>query len=166
MYAIAVGQLYNPRRTRWPETQQWRLSEDAAELVMFYPSPTEREIEAVRTGRARFALLAGEHALALASKFGDLRWSDAFWQSACQTDTTAGLRSGMVQVILVDANTGVVKVIRITTWSAQFAQAVRLAIRTQHMNMSTREQGDAEIDAWLAKYPKTVDMVRDAHYKT
>ncbi len=86
-----VGELYNPSRTSWPDgVCQWRLSPNGVELVLFYGSPTSDEVHAIGKGKTRFGLLAGEHSLILAHKFGPLPWSDTPWQACRQTDT-AGL---------------------------------------------------------------------------
>lgn len=171
-YKIAVGELYNPARTRYPQASQWRLSESIVELVVFYPDPTPQEIEQFRTGRSQFALLAGDHALVLGYRFGDGPWGDSTWQAPRQTDLTAGVArrepdEGLLFVVaLVDATTGVVKVLRMTTWSAQFTAAVRDAIGRQLANGATVEAGDREIDRWYARYPRTVDLIRAADITT
>jgi hypothetical protein len=58
MHRYAVGELYNPAVTRWPETPHLRLfgfDGGGAELVLFFRDPTPREVEAFRTGRAEYA---------------------------------------------------------------------------------------------------------------
>jgi hypothetical protein len=165
----AVGELYRPGRTQWPQEQLvWRLSDTAVELVMFLRSPTPTEVEAVRTGAARFALLSGEHSLLLASRFDSLPWSDSPWQACRQLDVATGLplvgdRGHLVvSVILVDTATGIVRVLRQTTWPARFVEGVRAAMRKQARNASTDAQGSAEIDAWYSRYPTTDELVRHA----
>jgi hypothetical protein len=173
MHAYAVGQLYHSNKTSWPDgAMEWRLTDTGVMLLLFLGSPTTREVNAVRSGPAAFALLAGEHALLLAHRFDPgLPWSDAPWQ-ASRSDLPVGLPligdTGHlpVTVMLIDANTWIIKAIRQTSWSAQFAEAVREAMRRQVLNQSTDAQGAAEIDAWYRRYPNTQDLVRHADLTT
>lgn len=169
LHYYAVGKPYRPNRTTWPDGHmQWRLTDAGVELLLFLGSPATSEITAVRTGRAQFALIAGQHALLLAHRFEPgLPWSDAPWQ-ACRQDVPVGLpligEIGhlLLTVMLIDAHTGIVRAIRQTSWSARFVEAVRAAMRTQSLNRSTDDQGTAEINAWYSRYPNTEDLVRHA----
>ncbi|MDF3050211.1 MAG: hypothetical protein K0R87_1849 [Pseudonocardia sp.] len=168
-YRYAVGELYHPDVTRWPDgSVQWRLSDQGVELLLFYTDPTDSEVQAIRTGQARFALLPGEHALVLAHCFGDQPWGDAPWQACRQVDAVAGLpivgagERLAVTVILVDAATGIVRVLRVVSWPHSLAEAVRHAMRAQARNASTEAQGAAEIESWYRRYPATPDLVRAA----
>ncbi|MFJ8966710.1 hypothetical protein ACIRG5_45675 [Lentzea sp. NPDC102401] len=173
LHTYAVGKPYHPNKTSWPDgLMQWRLTDTGVSLLLFLGSPTTSEITAVRTGRAQFALIAGQHALLLAHRFEPgLPWSDAPWQ-ACRQDVPVGLplvgETGhlLVAVMLVDAHTGIVQAIRQTTWSARFAEAVRAAMRTQTLNRSTDAQGATEIDTWYRRYTTTQDLVRHADLTT
>lgn len=165
----SVGTLYNPDFGPWPEYRaEWRLSEDGVELLLCMADPTAAEIDAVRTGRSRFALVAGEHALVLAYRFGTQPWSDTPWQACRQTDLTAGLidvpagQHLALKVFLVDSTTGILQAIRMTTWTADFAAAVNRAILRQLRNRSNDEQGGAEIDEWYRRYPATKKLVEHA----
>ncbi|OLZ51630.1 hypothetical protein BS329_15295 [Amycolatopsis coloradensis] len=173
LYKYAVGELYNPGKTRWPDGAcQWKLSDQGVEMVLFFGAPTNVEINAVKKGDARFALLAGEHALILAHRFDPLPWSDTPWQACRQTDAPTGLPlvgpDGhlLVSVTLVDANTGIIKAIRGTTWPARFVEALRAAMGTQARNRSTEIQGATEIDAWYRRYSTTTELVRAADINT
>ncbi len=167
MTTYAVGQPYNAEaRGVWPAAgAQWRLSEDGVELVLFLADPAASEVEAVTKGRAKFALVAGEHALILAYRFAPMPWSDAPWQACRQRDLTAGINPGKDQavvVILVDSSTGVVRALRMTAWNAEFAGAVARAIGRQLRNRSTDAQGAAEIEAWYRRYPDSKTLVEFA----
>lgn len=167
--AYAVGKPYNPDMPLWPGNRaEWRLSEDGVELLLFMAGPTDEEVEDVRAGRSKFALVAGEHALVLAYRFGSQPWSDAPWQACRQTDLTAGLIDGptgqhlTLMVYLIDSTNGILKAIRMTTWNGDFAGVVSRAIRRQLRNQSTDEQGAAEIAAWYQRYPTTKKLVEHA----
>lgn len=168
MATYQVGDLYNPNRQHWPEQTQWRFSPAGTELVMFYRSPQDGEVQAVKNGSVRFALLAGQHALLIAHRFGDLPWCDTPWQACRQRDETPGLPANpggeglLVSTVLVDADDGIIRAIRMVTWPARLVAAVREAIGTQIANGSTDEQGGVEIDAWYRRYPTTPKLVKAA----
>ncbi|MFD4406703.1 hypothetical protein ACFWPH_28470 [Nocardia sp. NPDC058499] len=168
-HTFTVGKPYNPRVTTWPDgVAQWRLTDDGVELAIFYGTPTADEIEAVRKGNARFALLAGQHALILGHRLEPLAWADTPWQVVRQTDAPAGLplpgpgTKLMVHVVLVDSRTGILVAQRVITWPGRFVEAVRKAIRTQSLNKSTVAQGDQEINAWYQRYPTTEQLIAAA----
>jgi hypothetical protein len=71
-----------------------------------------------------------------------------------------------VTIVLVDCHTGIVRAVRATSWSRQFAAAVRRAIRAQTTNASTEAQGAAEVERWYARYPTTEALVRAADLTT
>jgi hypothetical protein len=71
MYRLAVGEPYHPTRRQWPEAPHLRLTTDGSELTLFLRSPTTREIQAVRRGKAKFAWVDSEHTAVLAFRFDD-----------------------------------------------------------------------------------------------
>jgi hypothetical protein len=142
-------------------------------MVIAYQKPTSAEINAVKSGTAQFALLAGDHALLLCYRLGDQRWSDAPWQAMRQQ--RAGRQPGVahagpgqtlqVVIVLVDADTGIARAIRGTTWPEPFVTAVAAAIDRQ-LAATGPDRGQQEIDAWYQRYPDTADAVRDANITT
>ncbi|MCH9731744.1 MAG: hypothetical protein K0U84_19040 [Actinomycetia bacterium] len=168
---LTIGAPYPTPLPAGAESAQWRLSEDGVELVLLLPHPTDGEVESIRAGRARFALVAGDHALILAYKFGQMAWSDAPWQACRQTDGTSGLAdvpAGQlaVTVIVVDSATGIVRALRVTVWDSRFAGEVREAIRRQNLNRATERDGAAEIAAFYARHPTPRHLARAAGAET
>jgi hypothetical protein len=162
---VRVGALYHPNKTNWgdDDRQEWCFSPDGVELLLVYPNVSRHEIREVNQGQAQFALLAGDHALMMAHRFGELPWSDAPWQAVRQQQrTSVGLPIAVVVItVLVEANTGVVRACRATTWDSVFTAAVRAAIRAQVHNRSTDADGLQEITMWQALY-RTSDELVDA----
>ncbi|MBM2890009.1 hypothetical protein [Leptospira interrogans] len=54
MRIYAVGELYS-KTTKWKEGSRYLCRQGIHELLLFYKNPTEREINAVRKGEAKFA---------------------------------------------------------------------------------------------------------------
>lgn len=139
MHKLSVGELYSPGKTRWPETAQYNYRSGAHELLILAANPTPEEIESVRAGRADFAVLASPPVLLLLYKFAPrIPWSDAPFsvhlvpeaERQLPPDPVGEERAG-IQVILVDAATGVVRAIRLLSLSTQVTAGLHRAIRAQ-----------------------------------
>lgn len=167
-YARQVGELYNPAVTSWPdERMEWTLSPQGVELLLTYSHPSDAEVDAVRRGPARFALLAGDGALILAHRFEPLPWADTPWQASRQRLPVGVEAAGdgerlIVSIVLVDAATGVIKAVRVVTWPERFATAMAHAVLRQAQTAAPDEVGAREIEAWYRRYPSTPELVRAA----
>lgn len=140
------------------------------ELLLTFPRPSSEEINAVRSGEAKFALIAADHALMLCHRFGAQPWQDAPWQAVRQAmgDRAVGLAEGapdqhlVVQVVLVDGATGIVRALRAVTWPPEFVAAVRTAIERQQAAGGTDQDGERQIAEWYRQYPTTTAAVAAA----
>jgi hypothetical protein len=166
MHRLAVGEPYRPTVRQWPETPHLRLATGGCELALFFATPTAREVQAVRRGKAQFAWVDSEHAAVLAFRFGDgVPWSDApYTPHREHPDTPAGLPEGdghlMVVVVLVDAATGIVRAIRGVTWPPRFVAAVRRSVDRMLATPFSPQAADAALEALYARYPNTAELVR------
>jgi len=179
MHRYEVGQSYVEGRTNWPERGEYNYRAGMHELRLLLSQPTVGEIEAVKTGRADFALRVERDIIFLLYRFGEaIPWSDApySWhlvQRAYPDQATLPAPHGSpegrdtVQVILVDAGAGIIKAIRVLSWSPAFTAAIRGAIRDQ---AARSWPGDDEYDRQLAnayrRWPTSAAMVRDASART
>ena len=160
MYRYQVGQLYNPRITRWPETPHLLLDAQAGpELTLFYGSPTAREVEQVRTGRIRFAWIDSDHTAIIAFRIGDLPWSDAPYHP--HREKADGRDPGvpgtddesvLCFVVLVDADTGIIAAMRMVSWPAEFAGAVRRSVQRLMAAPYSKAATDATLKALYDRY--------------
>jgi hypothetical protein len=138
MPALSVGKLYSSR-AHWPEVAQYNYRGGAHELVVFYERPTSAEVYAFRSGTCEFGLFTRGNVIWLLSKFGDLPWQDHPFSWHLVPERERDLPSAdlekqvraMLQVVLVDAATGIVRVLRAVTWSPDFTRAMHAAIREQ-----------------------------------
>lgn len=171
MHQFSVGQLYHPLRTYWPEVAQYNYRSGAHELVLFLGSPTEREVKAARKGKAEFALFVRQPVIVLAYKFGDgIPWSDAVysWHLVPESERdlpSADLESEVranLHVLLVDAHTGLVRAIRLVSFSPAFTRSLHGAIREQAAAPLDSVRYDASIAELYSLYPSSTDFVRVA----
>lgn len=168
----AIGQLYDPARTRLPSGTEWRLSPRGVELLLSVPRPDRQWVQAVhgQTGPARFAFVELPHVLVLCFRFGDgVKWSDSPWQAMRQValypDYPPGLPGAdepdkhlLINIYLVDSTTGVVAGHGIVSWPPRFVTAVRAALARQQDDDAA---AGVELDQLYQRFPKVADMVRN-----
>lgn len=139
-YVYQVGQLYNPQRRQWPEATQYLYRGGRHELLLFFRQPSPAEVASARSGPVEFALFEQEDLLLLLYKITPgLGWSDApySWHLADPAERTVPqpaqteAERDILFILLVDAGTGIIRVIRGVTFSPELTQALRSAIRRQ-----------------------------------
>ncbi len=167
MHLYEVGQLYNPKRTSWPECAQFNYRGGEYELVLFYNQPAADEVRDIRSALSQFALVVIDRMIFLLYKFGLGQWSDApysWWMVPPDQRTIPNHEPGseeriLLQIILVDAATGIIKVLRAVSFSPAFSQALNQAVRDQ---ATSEFDADAAIRQAYQCYPDSRDMLKAA----
>lgn len=155
MHRFQVGQSYNPMRSVWPECAQYNYRQGAHELVLFFAAPTAAEVAAVRTGPLDVALHVDGPVIDLLYRFrppdtpstwsgvggpSAIPWSDAPFtihlvpanERTLPSATGTSEPHALVQIVLVDAASGIVHALRVASWSPAFTTAIHLAIAAQY----------------------------------
>jgi hypothetical protein len=167
---LSVGTLYSPAVTRWPETAQYQYRSGTHELLLFLESPDAREVDDVARGEARFGLLVHGTAIFFLYSFGGGPWSDAPFSihlvPAAERKLPDVLRSdatrAVLQVILVDASTGIVRALRLVSLSPEFTLELHSAIVAQAAQPADPAAHDRAIEAAYRRFPDTKAMVAAA----
>jgi hypothetical protein len=101
-------------------------------------TPSDAEIQDIRMGTALFAWVDdGGPVAVLCCRFGSLPWMDAPHEPWKEKQADRGAPAGtagsslVLNVVLVDASTGIIQALRLLTWEPQFADAVRNTITRQ-----------------------------------
>lgn len=163
MHLYAVGSPYHEGQRTWPETPHLRIAADGlVEFVLFMASPTDAEITAVRHSELEFAWVDGRYLSFLVYRFNPgIPWSDCpystyFAQRAgTGGDPPASAEAGLhqvVHVILVDAATGIIKAMRMTTWPPDFVGHVAASMRRMREVPFTQLAHDRELNAFYQTY--------------
>jgi len=143
LYENEVGKLYHRDVTRWPEAVDYNYRGGGHELRMFLNRPSIQEVSDIRHGEAEFGLLVEGTIIFLLYRFGkSIQWSDApftWWvvpesERAMPNPEPTLSERALVQIILTDAATGIIKAMRALTWSPEFTAAIHDAIRSQASN--------------------------------
>lgn len=184
MHLARVGQLYNPSVRSWTEGNQYNFRGGAHELLLFLEDPSRHEIDAVRKGPCEFALYVEPPLISLCYQFADARghglpWSDAnysFHQVREKLPDEAQLPIGweegspetraLLDVILIDAASGIVRAQRAVTWSPEFTRAIHRAIREQaHRPWDAAEYARAQRELYQ-HYPTSAALLAACQYRT
>ncbi len=140
MQIVAIGKPLFEGRTELPEAIEYNYQAGDHTLLLSMKNLHPKEIEAVRQEEAEFGLYCENSIVFLLYRFGEtLPWSDsAFsWWNVSEEDRKIPAPQAnpaeriLLKIILVEAATGIVKAIRVTTLSPAFTETLHDAIRQQ-----------------------------------
>lgn len=143
MQIVAIGKPLFEGRTELPEAIEYNYQSGDHTLLLSMKNLNQKEIEAVREAEAEFGLYCENGIVFLLYRFGaHLPWSDsAFsWWNVAEEDRQMPAPQAnpaeriLLKIILVEAATGIVKAIRVTTLSPAFTEKLHDAIRQQATN--------------------------------
>ncbi len=172
MHNYEVGKPYSATRKVWPEAVDYNYRGGEHELRLFWTQPSVGEVYEVSKSRADFAMLVDEGVIFMLYKFGTMQWSDAPFTIHLVPEeerVIPGPKHGqhaLLQVVLVDAATGIIKTLRAVTFSPEFTTALEGAIREQAKRPWDQAAHDMAIQRAYAKYPQSKDMARAATTRT
>lgn len=138
-YAYKVGQVVEEFKNHAEETQ-FDLRDDGAVLLVFFNRPTEKEIQQFASGNnfeIRFTELYG--VIMLTVKIGTLNWMDAPYTPHLSKYLTRfqlpNENEGLgLTVMLIDAQTGEIKHMRLLGLSKDFSGRLLGAVMEQKMS--------------------------------
>lgn len=166
MDSVAVGQPYDHQRRHWAPVPIARITHAGIHLALMVESPTEIELEAVRSGLPRFAWIDTASIALLAWTFSPgIPWNDAPYSPHLeQPSDMPGIGSttddpAAVTVALVDAKTGIVRAVRETTWPNDFTAVVRDSITRMAASPVDMNAIDAAMAGLYIAYPNTAELV-------
>jgi hypothetical protein len=172
---LEVGKLYNPTRRSWPELVHYDYREAGHELAIFWNAPSRREIQAVSKEPIEFGLLIEPPALFFHSQFSLMGAPISTANSPYQwwlnrpedrrlpnPEPTEDERI-LLSIVLIDAETGILKVIRAVSLSPEFSALLHQAIREQAAAPFVgAEAYGAHLQQVYARYPTPESMLARA----
>ena len=137
-HLYTVGHPYVAGRHTWPEWAEYNYR-GGHELRLFWRNPLPHEVAAVRSGTAHFAIYPLHDVIFFCYRFQPMGWSDSGFTIHLVGDAERGFPDDfnspeerqLLTTILVDAATGVVRVLRVCTFSPAFTRALHAAIWAQ-----------------------------------
>lgn len=140
MQIVANGKQLFEGRDKLPEAIEYNYQAGDHTLLLSMKNLHPSEIKAVREEPAEFGLYCEDGIIFLLYRFGEiLPWSDSafsWWNVAEEDRRIPEQRKHpaeriLLKIILIEATTGVVKAIRVTTFSPEFTERLHRAIRGQ-----------------------------------
>lgn len=171
IWRLAVGEPFAPGVTYvGVERFEYRYTNGTHLLQYIMGGITEREINAFKHGVMHVGLYARGDSAFFLFRIQDLYdWSDqAFSINALPEDAREipnagpGANKIVLSMVLVDADSGLVRALRAVTYSAHMSELFERLLRRQVLNNLTAEQHQLNVEATYRQFPHSRDLVRSA----
>ncbi len=130
-----VGKLFEVGVTEYEEQVKFDFLSEGPVLLIFFKSPTEKEVSEINAGKASFRLYEKYNIIFLLSKFGSLEWMDAPYTVHLSDNIVLDIPSDglgyALNIFLIDAATGIIKAIRLIGLSTKFSFALHKCMQKQ-----------------------------------
>jgi hypothetical protein len=162
---VEVGSQLDPE-VSWPEGAALTMfAGEPVQLMLFLSHPHELEIQAVTAAPTQFAWVDSEHAALLIYRLGPI----LSWSEATYTPHLFGPEEGLpgvdadpvVQIVLVDRDTNIVKALHRVRWPEEFATTVRASVTRMRDTPYSRPAYEHALAALHRRYPTPEDLVID-----
>lgn len=142
MHTIFVGKLLKEGVTQYEEMPEYNFRSGVHRLIIAMKNLTPKEIDAVRHVDVKLAFTVIGEVIIFQYRFGAvLPWSDAAytWHKVPISEQVrprqlTGEQRVLLEIILVEATTGIVQAIRVVSLSPTFSQRLHTAINRQADN--------------------------------
>jgi hypothetical protein len=145
---LKVGELYHPGVRSWAEAADYDLRAGGHELRLFLPGASALEIEAAQSGPMTFGLLVDGPLIFFIVRFDEpgsagrlvmsFDASYSWWRVSPDERTMPAVVEGcspelraLLTVVLVEARDGIVKALRVVSFSPEFTRVLHRAIGDQ-----------------------------------
>lgn len=178
-HTIRVGAPYDPSRKSWPEGAAF-VYHNGYELLLRFPSPMAGEVAAVGRGHAAIGFYVAGAAVLVLYRFamvdaafdlhGDdaddpVAWSDVPADPHRWQRLPPGEERAQCRFVLVDADTGIVRALRVVLLAPGFTAALRAAATAARA--AFRSPGAFDLDVAAAEQSMTsAEMARVASHVT
>lgn len=168
LYPFQVGQPLIPGRDNLPEGIGYSYDRGGHLLLVRYNDLTQEQIQQHKDGKTAFALLVHGSALFILSRLAfDGGWSDTpynWWEAPAPERQRPDLSSGAaaVVVVLVEARTGIVKSLKLMSWTRKFTKALHEALAKQARSAYDPRQYQKDIQSAYRKWESPDAMAADA----
>lgn len=139
MHRYKVGEPYSATRSSWPEAQQFNVRGGEFELTLFFRAPKPKEVRSVKRGKSHFAALSWGPVLNFLYAFEPaIKWSDAPFtihalppKEQVLPEIPDGQDRALLNVVLVDADTGLIRALRVVSLSADVTAVIGRVVTDQ-----------------------------------
>jgi len=161
-----VGEVYSPEHARYDEGARYAYTGGAHELILFWNSPTQAEVEGFRMQPMEVALFTHGPAAFLLYKIKDVcEWSDVAFNVHLVPEAQRELPNEIAgdrarfKMILVDADDGVIRAKRIVSLDKVMTQAMKHTMHEQFAGAFNRFIYDAAVQEVYGRYADSDALV-------
>ena len=161
-----VGEVYSPEHARYDEGARYAYTGGAHELILFWNSPTQAEVEGFRMQPMEVALFTHGPATFLLYKIKDVcEWSDVAFNVHLVPEAQRELPNEIAgdrarfKMILVDADDGVIRAKRIVSLDKVMTQAMKHTMHEQFAGAFNRFIYDAAVQEVYGRYADSDALV-------
>lgn len=169
-WVLTVGQPFSHERSKWEDGRiEYRFFSGNHMLQLCLGQLTPQEIKAFRKNPVRVALFIEGNVIFFIFKIeGCMDWSDQGFsihlvheQNRDLPSLPPGMRTPL-NLVLVDADTGIVRALRMVTFSPHFSRLLHDAMRRQIELPFEPAVHQAVIQDVYRRYPRTADLAKAA----
>ena len=172
-WRLAIGELFSPERTNWPNNRfELRYFDGSYLLQINESNPGERSIAAFRDGPMHIGLHFERNIIFFLFKIqGTWEWSDQAFTIHLVPEANQGRGDTSerhfvpLTVVLVDSDTGKVAALRLVTMSPRFASTFQRYMDRQRSAPFSREEHNRAIKQIYARYPNSKDLAAAAQLR-
>ncbi len=164
-----VGDIYDPAYRQYDEGVRYAYWKGAHDLVLFWPEPTQAEIQGFRDQPVTVGLYTQGHAAFLLYKIQDVcEWSDVAFHVLRVPDTERELPSeptgerARLRLTLVDASDGIIRAKRLVSLDKVMTQALRHVMQEQAAGHYVSTLYDLAVQETHARFPDSDALVQAA----
>lgn len=127
---LEVGKLFQEGKTRYQEGVRFDINDGGMDLIICYGSPTSKEKEAIKKESMKYGYLVQNNVILMFFKFGREDWMDSSFSvhSAIHLSELPEIRDEEgfgLHVYLIDANTGILKAMRLIGLDTTFSRMLK-----------------------------------------
>jgi len=126
MKLFEVGKLFEEGKTRYNEGCIFDFDNTGGDLYIFFNSPTQKEIIDIKKGNCKIGIVEKNNIIFMLFKFGALEWIDCPYSKYLSKDFAMNsIEEGMgyaINMHLIEANTGILKVLRLVSMTTKFSK--------------------------------------------
>lgn len=164
----AVGQLFEEGKTSYQEGARFDLREEGAFLFFYYKAPTYIEIEDITGGKIELGLYIKEEMIFALFKFGGQNWFDAPYtvhlSPKYEFKKLEDHLGVPMHVFVIDANTGIIKGMRLIALPNKFTGYLYSAVVNQKTLPFDKEKYFQKINQIYGNY-STEDILERAEFR-
>jgi hypothetical protein len=142
MAILEIGKLYVSGKTQWPETIEYNYDANGHTILICLRSPTSKEVQGLKNDSLDLALHYADRIPTLLWRVGEkgqsLPWSDCAFNWYLVPPERRQIpeiiqdgQQALLNILLVDADTGILKVFRVISMPTKFSRSLVEAILEQ-----------------------------------